>query len=127
MKKIYTHANGQMLVTLLFFMVISITIVSAAVIMIIVNASGATSVAQGVDAYYIAESGIENGVLRLLRNPSYTGEVMTVSNGTATITVTGTEPKTVTSVGRIGDYVRTIRAVVGYTNNILTVQSWREI
>ena len=119
--------KGQILVTLLFFMVISITIVSAAVVMIIANTSGASSVERGLEAYYIAESGAENGILRLLRNPAYTGETLAVGDGSAEISVTGVEPRTITSIGRSGDHVRTIEVVIGYTNNVLEVQSWREI
>lgn len=120
--------KGQTLITLLFFTVIAVTITSAAIIIIFVNNLASDKLVQGSRAYYIAESGIENALLRFLRNPSYTGETnLMVGEGTADILITGTGPYIITSVGSIGTYKRTIEVTADYTNNILTVISWREI
>lgn len=118
---------GQAVVTLLIFMVIGITITSAGVVLII-NSSTATSAFQeSLIARQMAESGAENAMIRLLRNPSYTGETMTIDNGTATITVSGSNPKTILSVGKNRNYVRKIQVTASDVNNILTVTSWQEI
>ncbi|MBI2611956.1 hypothetical protein HYW54_04415 [Candidatus Gottesmanbacteria bacterium] len=119
--------NGQILVTLLFFVVIAIIITSGAVVVILTNSLSASKFAQGNVAYYIAESGIENALLRLLRNPSYNGETLAIEDATALITVSGDNPKTITSVGSIGNFSRTIEVIADYTDNILTVTSWKEI
>ena len=119
--------KGQTLITLIIFMVLSVTVVSAAVAVLFINTSSTSTLGNGVEAYYIAEGGAENAVLRLLRNPNYTGETLTVGDGIATITVTGTDPKTILSVGKIGNFTRQIQVVAGYTNNILTVSSWKEL
>lgn len=118
--------KGQALVTLLFFMVIGITITSAAVVVIVTNALSATRFEQGTDAYDIAESGAENALLRLLRNPFYTGETLPIGNGTATITVAN---NTIISSGSaaFNNEVRTIQVNTVYNNGILTVTSWKEI
>lgn len=124
--------KGQSLVTLLFFMVISITITSAAVIVVLVNSVSASKLEQGVNAYYVAESGTENALLQLLRNPSYAGETLTVGSGNATITVSGggVNPYTILSVGKIGNFARTIQVVATYnigTATPLSITSWKEI
>lgn len=119
--------KGQTLITLIIFMVMSITIVSASVAVLFINTSSTRTIGNGVEAYYIAEGGAENAILRLLRNPNYTGESLQVGLGTATITVTGTDPKTIVSIGRIGNFTRQIQVTAGYTNNVLTVSSWKEI
>ena len=118
--------KGQALVTLLFFMVIGITITSAAVVVIVTNALSATRFEQGTDAYDIAESGAENALLRLLRNPFYTGETLPIGNGTATITVAN---NTIISSGSaaFNNEIRTIQVNTVYNNGILTVTSWKEI
>lgn len=126
-KQTIINESGQTLITLLFFMMISITVISTAVILIIVNSRSTTKMEQGTIAYAVASGGAENAILRLLRDPNYTGEVLSVGEGTATITVTGTDPKTITSTGQSGNYLKRIEVVVGYTNNILSVSSWREI
>ncbi len=127
MKNIPLGSRGNALITLLFFALITIIVTSAAVVMIIVNSSAVTTMQQGNDAYSIAESGMENALLRLLRNPSYTSEVLTIGDGTATITVTGTTTKTIISRGRIGNFERSIQVTATYVNNILTVTAWDEI
>jgi len=119
--------QGQTLITLLFFMIIAISVISTAVILLITNSRTTSKTEQGIKAYYVAESGAENAILRLLRNPNYAGETLVVGEGTATMTVTGTEPKTITSTGVVGNFTKKIQVVVGYTNNILTVSSWREV
>lgn len=128
MKKIYCmRTQGQVLVTLLFFMVISISIISAAVVLIVMNATSLSHTEKGLYAHTIAESGAENAILRLLRDPSYSGEILQVGDGSATISVSGTDPKVIVSSGQSGDHTRSIEVIAGYTNNQLTINSWKEI
>lgn len=120
--------QGQTLITLLFFMVIAISITTAGVIMIMTNSLSSTRLEQGTEDYYIAESGVENALIRLLRDPTYTGETLTVGSGSAAVTVTNNSGTyTITSLGSMGNFTRKIQAVVSYTNNILNVTSWSEI
>ena len=118
---------GQALITLLIFMVVAITLTAGAIAILINNTLSTSKIEQTQLAYATAESGAENAILRLLRNPNYTGETLSINGGTATIQITGTEPKVITSVGTVGNFIRTLEIRVGYTNNILTVSSWKEI
>lgn len=127
MKQFNNLVCGQAMVTLLFFMIIAITITSAAVTVLLVNSLSGAKLQQGVLVRDIAEAGVENALLSLIRNPSYTGETLTVGGGNAEITVTGVDPKLITSKGRSGDFLRTIQVQAQYNDNILTVLSWREV
>lgn len=118
---------GQALITLLFFVLISLTITSAAIIIIIVNSISASKFQEGTLAYYAAESGVENALLRLLRDPNYSGEIMVVGPSTVTITVSGNNPKTVVSVGQDGNFKRTVQAEATYANGYYTISNWREL
>ena len=122
-----TSEKGQTLITLLIFVVVATIITSAAIVMLVVNITATSKYQQGISAYYIAESGAENALLRLLRDPGYTGETMTVGTGTAAITVNGDSEKTITSEGRIGNFERILQVQTNFSNNILTVVSWKEI
>ncbi len=128
MKKI---TRGQALITLLFFTVIGVTVTSAAVIMILVNSLSGEKLQQGEMAYDIAQSGAENGLLRLLRDPSYTGETLPVGSGDAVITVTGygtsSSPYIIISKGTIGEFMREIQITATYQNDLLTVDSQEEV
>ncbi|HRN69996.1 MAG TPA: hypothetical protein PLS49_02315 [Candidatus Woesebacteria bacterium] len=121
------YRKGQTLVTLLVFSVVALTVATAAVA-IMINIAQATNRVEGnITALQIAESGAENALLRLLRNPSYTGETLQVGDGTAVITISGTTTKTVTVVGTLDSHTKTVQVVATFTNGIMTVTSWREI
>jgi hypothetical protein len=119
--------QGQTLITLIFFMVIAVSIVSAAVVMIYLSAKAQSKQQLSEDAYAAAESGAENALLRLLRDPSYTGETMSIDDGSVTTSISGSNPVTITSIGKEGDNTREIHVTAGYTNNVLTVSSWKEV
>lgn len=119
--------KGQALVTLLFFVLISLTITTGAIIIIIVNSLSASKLAEGTSAFYIAESGVENAILRILRNPDYAGETLAVGTGMASITVTGSNPKIVTSVGENGNFKRKVSAQLTYNNGYYTFSDWKEL
>lgn len=119
--------SGQVLTILLFFVSVTVIITTAAVALIIASSIGASRFEQSMVAYDIAEAGIENATLRLLRDPTYTGETLTVGEGTATITVTGTNPQTIIAKGSLNTFTREVRVEVGYVNGVLVVQSWNEV
>lgn len=119
--------RGQTLVILIIYVLVAITITSAAVVIMATNSKGTDKVYQGTTAYDVAESGAETAMLKLLRDPNYTGESLTVNGGTATITITGTTTKIITSKGSLGNFTRSVQATVDTSNNILTVTSWKEL
>lgn len=121
------HKQGVALITLLIFVLITTTITTASIVLMIANAQNAHKLEQGTNARSIAESGAENALLRLIRDPAYTGETLNVANGTAVIVVTGTDPKTITVTGTDGNFVKKIQVIASYTDYVLTVISWREI
>ena len=103
------------------------TITTGAIIIIIINSISASRFQEGTLAYYAAESGVENALLRLLRDPNYIGETLTVGAGTAVITVSGSNPKTVVVVGFNGNFKRTVSAQMDYNNGYYTFSNWKEI
>ncbi|MEK7633707.1 MAG: pilus assembly PilX N-terminal domain-containing protein [Patescibacteria group bacterium] len=117
--------KGQVLVTLLMFVLVAMTVITSAVIIVIANTRAASEVQQGIDAYYVAEAGAENALMRLLRDPNYTGETLpSIGEGTAVITVTGS---TIVSQGQVNNLTRKIQVNISYNNNQMTVTNWQEI
>lgn len=125
MKNIFSKKEGQTLIILLLYMEIAITITTAAITAVVTNALGTDKVYQSTTTADVAESGAETAVLKLLRNPNYTGETLTVNGGTATISVTGVNPKTITSKGVSGNFTRSVVVTVETNNNVLAVLSWK--
>lgn len=130
MKSFLHYQKGAALITLLFFTVIATTITGAAVVILLVNSLSGTKFQQGTIAYNIAQAGIENAKLRLLRNPAYTGETLPVGNdnGSAVVTVTQNGNNyTILSTGTIGNFTRQVQVTATYTNSLLTVTSSQEV
>ena len=121
------HQFGYMAIILLVFVVVSVVISTAAISMSIANFSAVSSFEQGVEAISVAESGAENALIMLIRNPNYVGETITVGTGQAVSTVTGTNPQTIRSVGTVGTKKRTVEIVVDRTSGIVSVTTWREV
>lgn len=118
--------NGQALITILFFMAIGITVATAAVMVTLANAGTTSSYVQGEGALSAAEAGIENAMVRLLRDRAYVGETIVFGNATAVVQVTGDAQKTIRSQGRNSNATRTAVAQISYDDSVLRVTSWRE-
>lgn len=115
---------GQAVLTLLVFMTISVAIITAIVIMVLNNITALSAVEQGTVAYYVAETGVENALLRLLRDPTYTGETLPIDGGSVVIQV---DNGIATSTATVSNSVREIQLNYVYNNNVLTITSWKEI
>ena len=120
------NQSGQTIIMLLIFILIAITLAITATAVVIINTQGDIAYQNGEQALQNAQTGAENAILQLERNSSYTGETMTLANGTATITVSGTTPYTIVSVGSSGTLVRTLTVTATITGGALTVNSWSE-
>lgn len=119
--------EGYIAIVLLIFVVVSVVIATAAVGVSISNLMSVSAYEQGIEALGVAESGVENAIIRLIRDPTYTGETLVIGTNSAEITITGTNPQTIRSVGSAGTKKRTFQVVVDRTSGILSVTSWAEV
>ena len=118
--------SGQTLIALLIFMLVAMTITIASIAIAITNIRSNISYTSGEIAFNFASSGVENGLNQIQRNPSYTGSILTFTSGTATITVSGTSPYTIVSIGENGNFQRTITATAKIVNNNIVITNWSE-
>ncbi len=121
-----SRQSGQTIIVLLIFMLLAITLATSATAIVIINLRGDVSYQNGERALQNAQAGAEEALLRLERDSTYAGGTVTLANGTATITVSGTAPYTIVSKGASGTTIRTITATATITNNILAITSWGE-
>ncbi len=126
MKKIqHTLKSGEVTIMLVLIILLLATLTTTAVALAISTTRDTTTMTLGERALTVAESGAENGVLRLLRDPSYTGEAnLPIGPGSATIGVIG---NTITSTGVVGNMVRTVQVTVGTVAGRLSVTGWQEL
>jgi hypothetical protein len=130
---IYKKKAGQALVILLVFIATATIITAAAVTVTIINSQATGKLAQGQEALAIAETGAENAIERIIRDPqgAYTGETNTAAgNGTFTITVSNSgTTKTITATGTVGAFTRKIQVTGTFSGDKFTpdpVTFWQE-
>lgn len=123
------NKKGNMLITVIILMFIATLVVTAAVFTILSSSSSISKVEQGQMAYQAAESGMDEAILQLLRNPNYTGSENNIPTGQATfsLTVSGGATKTIDSWGKFGDFTRHIQTSASYNIGALTVNPWQEV
>lgn len=125
-KAFFLKQSGQAMISLLFVAIIGLTIIVTSAVLIYGNTHAASINEQGTYAYYIAESGAEEGLLRLLRNPNYTGDSFSVGLGSVSVEVS-TESGLIISTGTYNNTVRKIEVKTVYNNGIRTIYSWKEV
>ena len=120
------YQKGQSLVLLLFFVLMAMTFAVTAILMLVVNSGSITAFESGIEVRQLADSGTENALLRLIRDPFYTGESYVVEDTNITITVAGSGTKTIIVRASRGEVQRTVEVLANYTDNVLRVASWKE-
>lgn len=121
------NQSGQSLVLLLFFVLMAMTFTVTAIMMTVVNSGSVTTFHNGIETRELADSGAENALLRLLRDPFYVGEEYSVGGAEIQIVVTGGVQKTISSMATLGDSTRNVEVLVDYTDNVLRIVNWKEI
>ncbi|KKS20968.1 MAG: hypothetical protein UU77_C0009G0021 [candidate division WWE3 bacterium GW2011_GWC1_41_7] len=120
------NQKGFSAVTMIVFVVIAMTITFAATTVIMINSLATSKVERGIVAADLAESGLENAIIRFLRDPfNYNGETINTSDGSIIITVSG-DRKSITSTGRTGKHQRTLTIGIDYTTS-MAISSWKEV
>lgn len=119
--------KGQTLVILLVFVALAITVALAAVAVIVSNTASASKFELGAVTAQAAESGTEVALIKLLRDPNYTGESFTIDTASVTVNVVGGDTKTVTSTASMGDFIRKVQTIVNFSSDgKMTITSWKE-
>lgn len=128
MKKIiFKNQSGQSLVLLLVFVMVAISITTVATFVIASNSLSATNYSQGLATKHMAETGAEIALVKILRDPAYTGETLVVDTGTVVISVSGSTVLTINSVATNGSFTKRVEVIAAYSNNVLTPTSWKDI
>jgi Tfp pilus assembly protein PilV len=130
MKK-YQQKQGLALITVLIFGAVALIVIVFGITLMVIQTNTARQFSSGQKALILAESGMENALLRLLRDPNYSGEILTLGNGTATIEVVSNgSDRTVTVTAdssSVLDAKRTIQAIITEENGRIVINSWQEL
>ena len=120
--------SGMALVTVIIFTVIGLIVITLGITLSISTSQTNLHSMQAQQAFHIAEAGVENALIRLLRNPYYQGEVLTLNNGTATIELNNEgSNQIVVVVGEHQTIIRKIEVQLSEHNGIMRIESWKEM
>jgi hypothetical protein len=128
MKNLTLQKNGSAIIMMLITMAIFMIVTSAAVTISFINNSSITSITLGDETLHAAESGAEEGLIKLIRSSTYSGESLTIDNADVTITVTDSGPqKVINSEAEFNDYLKKVEVIGSFSNSSFTVSSWKEV
>lgn len=122
------HQSGSILTALVVFVAIGLLITTSATVLLADQMLLSERDARSASLIYTAESGAENAILRLLRDPSYTGEQLLTPDGLAiNINVQPGPTIVITSQVESNNLTRSVQVELTRLNGVLEVQSWQQI
>ena len=121
------NQKGQALVSLLIIIAVSILAVTSAIVSASLSSTTAiTTISDKV--YYSAETGAEEALIKLLRDPTYSGGNFNIDGVDVNIIVSSPSPteRNISSDATINNVKRKIAVRANFINNTLTVTEWKE-
>lgn len=121
--------SGQILTSVLVFMAFGLSVIALSATLTIVNIQNTAKFAQSEQASNYAEAGAEEGILRLIRDPAYSGGNLSLSaDSVIVISVSGVgATRTVTSTATYNGFTKKVQAEVSLANNKVSLVSWKQI
>ncbi len=127
--KKFLNQGGQTLIVLLIFVLVAVSVTTASIFIVTANSLASSDSSRGITTKQMADSGIETAYLKILRDPTYSGETISdLEGGSVTITVSWVgSTGTIVSTAINGSFTRTVESVVTTSQNVLNQVSWKEI
>jgi len=122
------NQKGQALVSLLIIIAVAVLAVASAIVSASISSTTAiTTISDRV--YYSAETGAEEALIKLLRDPIYSGEILDIDEVRVEVAVSSPTPveRIVSSTASANNVKRRVAISAEFVNNILTVTSWEEV
>lgn len=127
-KYLYSNNGGQVLTSVIVFMAFGLSVIALSAVLTIINIQNTAKNTQSAQALTYAESGAEEGVLRLLRDPGFAGGTLVIDGISVPISVSGDAVnKTVTSTASFNGFTKKIQATVSLANEKLVLLSWKQV
>lgn len=127
MRKIKKSPGQALLISILMITAASLAIglvvatISSEEVKLMINSR------QANQAYGLAETCLENTLMRMARTDLTKMNDFTNNLGSCTINIVGSNPYTVTATGKSGKSYRKIESVVSISNEVLNIQSRKEV
>jgi len=119
--------NGQVLVSILIIMAVAVLATGVAVVANSLSRTTGITVASD-KLLYTAESGIDDALIKFLRDPSYDDETINVGGVSVIIVVEKPSPTEliITSEAAQDNLIRKVKVSADFVNDVLTVNTWKQ-
>jgi len=126
-KKALQKSGGQILTSVIVFVAFGLSVIALSAILTIINLQNSMKNIESLNCLSFAESGVEEALLNLLRDPSYTGGTFSVDSAEVIVTVsTNAGVSTINSKAIYNGFTRSIVATASIENMELSLLSWSE-
>ena len=120
----YGRLQGHVLIVVLLLMMVGIFTITMATSLIITTSQSHASRMEADSLRTAADSGVENAILNIRRNPGYTGGSTTIDGAVVNTSVVAGADYTITATASSGLRRQAFRVKVARTNGILSVTDW---
>lgn len=125
------NKTGQAMISILLVLALALIFITTTAVIYTRETDLSFNSRKSNEIYYNAEAALDNAILRLIRNPDYLGETLTLDDGNAIITVgagPGPDQKTINvkSISNSQKFIRNLTAVVNTAGRVISLVSWRE-
>jgi type II secretory pathway component PulK len=122
---------GQAMIAILLVVALALIFITTTAVIYTSEADFSFNTRKSNEVYYNGEAALENAIIRIIRNPNYLGETLTLDDGSAIISVSiGPSPtqKTINikSISNSHKFIRNIQAIIDTNNHVVSLVSWRE-
>lgn len=119
--------QGHILIVVLLLMLVGIFAITMAATLVVTTSQSHGSRLSSSNISSAAESGIENAILNVLRNPAYTGGTFLIDGLTvSTVVVPGT-PTVITATATSSGQRHVYEATVDRVDGMLSITSWTQL
>lgn len=128
-KKLRSFKDGQALIGVLAVIAISTVLVSSLMVNSLISAHSSLKLRQSNAVMGNADSYIQDAIIKIIRDPNYIGETLTLNGSRVIIEVTGENPKNilVKSINSQGDILRRLSLQLSFSNDgAISVNNWVE-
>ena len=126
-KKALQKSGGQILTSVIVFVAFGLSVIALSAILTIINLQNSMKNIESLNCLSFAESGVEEALLNLLRDPSYTGGTFSVDSAEVIVTVsTNASVSTINSKAIYNGLRRWVVATASIENMELSLLSWSE-
>ncbi len=121
------NQSGQAMIAVVGLLSVGLLVASANMMIGVIQHDQALAFQQSDQGRCLAEAGVEESIIRLLRDPDYQGGELVLDDKNVNIEISDSNPKVITSSVDYFGKVKTVEAEIILGSGGLEIVSWEDI